>query len=228
MPAEAARNGLTRRLKGKPFDCDVVVVYKVTDHGPVACDDQAKAVERLYPKRIEALCRRESGAVESWDGRFYAAGQPGERTLLHYYYGACRLGDLLLVVGKRSAPEGQGVPIDSFFLDALRLVAAELLELPAEGGSAGVGEGARGAQEEVFREIARVKQFEHLWRRKYGPDAWLAVRGGTVVAHAKSRRELEERLAAEGIEAPVLHVPPEGEEAHSLLSEGRVAGERKE
>jgi len=45
-----------------------------------------------------------------------------------------------------------------------------------------------------------LEVFESDWRRTYGEDQWLAVKGGTVIAHGPTRKTVEQQVKDQAID----------------------------
>ena len=211
MLTEHQRLAVRDTLGSRPFECDRVFFFDITGGGGVPIDSESAEMRRKYGSLLDDLYQqplREYG----WPGNIVTG--PTEDAHVRFF-ASYPFGRLLLVLSKTVlvADPGQTAqsPFDKGFLDA---VAASVVRIIGEVPQQAAPEGERtGEKTFVFEELKHWRECQGLWRQRYGPDCWLAVKGSQVVADAASSAELDSQIAAKQIEPPILYVPPEGEDA---------------
>jgi hypothetical protein len=123
---------------------------------------------------------------------------------------------MVVVVGKPAPAEVSGhvvnEPMDSYFMDTVQVRVADILGVDLARSVPGAREVEPRPANPLSDDLRLLQVFETDWRRTYGEDKWLAVKGGTVVAHGPTRRSVEEQIKVQAIEPPLLYVPPKKEE----------------
>lgn len=199
-------------LASRPFECDRVFFFDVTGDRVVAIDDESDEMQRKYGRILDDLIEqpmREYG----WPGNIVTG--PTEDAHVRFF-ASYRFDRLLLVLSKTVLVAGLGQtaqsPFDERFLDAVAACVIRVAgEMPHQAAPARTGTGARTF---VFEELKHWRACQCLWRQRYGPDRWLAVKGSRVVADGASSADLDGQIAKKKIEPPILYVPPEGEDSH--------------
>jgi hypothetical protein len=198
-------------LTSSPFECDRVFFFDITAEQPVPMDEESAEMQRKYGAILEEL-RQQPMSEYGRPGNLVTG--PRENADVRFFAG-CPLGGLLFVLRRTvqvtDAGRGAMSPFNLRFLDA---VAASVLLIVGEAPAAAApGVGKPDAKIVTFEELRHWRDCRVLWRRRYGPERWLAVKGSQVVADAASSAELDRQIAGKQIPPPVLYVPPEGQEA---------------
>jgi len=197
-----------QKLKARPFECQVVAAFHFAQSTPVCLGGAAVKLWELFRDNILSLRREDSYGVLLWSGANQTPHGPQNQELSSYFYGACRVGDLVVVVGKNPGDLTEPAPIDGLFLDAVKGRVADVL-----GTSPMVGTSPPDGVAGIAAELRALQESEGDWRQHYGDDVWLAVRDGTVPVCAKTLDELEERVVRKGLPSPMLFVPPAEDDA---------------
>jgi len=236
MLNNSERDLIHQVLTHRPFDADTAYLFVVVEgEDPVPTDS---ASEQLLTQH------RSSVRSATVDGTYTWREEPttldASTTGAGRIYAGCRVGPLLVVVGKRVTPgavKETEASFDHFYFAAMHANVTAILEgsFPAHapskpqpeawfmrtgGKDSGVTteEGQSvlrpiaGGGDAVRQEVRALELFERIWRKHYGPTLWLAVKNGTVQAVGETRGVVEQRIAEKGIESPVLYVPPEQED----------------
>jgi hypothetical protein len=214
MNPVSVRQRIQDALAHRPFDCVAVYIYDFVEGRLVSCEPAAEAILAEHRQRILSALANASGKSATWRGE--TAGEDSSSAPLPLCYGACHIGPVVVLVAKpapASAPEAPSAdPIDGYFLDAVQVRVAEILGIDLTKSAGGVKFPEPGASDDLSEDLRMLETFEPRWRRIYGAEQWLAVKGGTVVAHGPSRKGVEQGVRDSGLGPPVLYVPPKKEE----------------
>lgn len=209
------RSGIIDSLTHQPFCCNGVFFVSCSESSLVPEDEPSREVVQAYHKILsELLPANERSDVRAWLGN--ALEFPGHHVAACRFYGAVRVGDLIVVVAKnceaRERQEFGPAPIDGYFLATLRERVSSLmgfgLDTQLITSMPDLSEDGR----RVFKELNAFRLLEEEWRNAYGKDNWLAVKSGTVVACGKTRDIVTALVQDQGIPPPVLFVPAVGAE----------------
>ncbi len=211
MIATEALDEIRSTLSHQPWLCEKILLFSVKQQDIIPSDGESATFFKIYRElTLSAVDKRsgywygnvigsESGSV--WGGRYYAG---------------CLIGELLVIVGKVFKCEDIDAcyrpPIDSYFLDAIYHRVAQIIGVPCKSHVVLNSTDITDQGERVLAELRELRSCEAFWRDQCGDDVWLAVKGGTVVAHAEDRSVLESIIHSQGIPPPVLYVAPKGQQ----------------
>lgn len=210
MNQNSVKQRIYEALAHRPFECMVVHLYDLVEGHLVSGEAAAETLITEHRQTILSAIASKSGKSVTWRAGGIGQESPG------LCFGACHIGPLVVLVGKpltRDALKSAvGDPIDSYFLDAVQVRIAEILGIHPTKLASGLEVAELRAPDDLSVNLKLLENFEPDWRRIYGADQWLAVKGGTVVAHGPSRSAVGQALCERGIKSPVLYVPPKKEE----------------
>lgn len=198
-------------MASSPFDCDRVFFFDCTGNQAAPLDEESAEMQRKYGAILNEL-RQQPLCEYGRLGNIVTGPSDGAQAR---FFASYALGRILLVLRKTVPVAGAGQAVPSpFTMSYLAAVAASVLRIVGEVPAAPVSAvGKPDAKVVTFEELKHWRECRVLWRRRYGPERWLAVKGSQVVADAASSAELDRQIADEQIPPPVLYVPPEGQEA---------------
>jgi hypothetical protein len=216
------RRRIIEILTHKPFDCNEVCFFFLTDKNEVApLDDENSASFYVGHKNtVDTLLKEEE--VPGWRGNVLR--EPRDEDRIDYY--ACyRFGPVAVVVSKEVevAPDTHAAaPFDKYFVDALFASVSPIIGKQVSLPHTGCPDTT---DEYVFVEFDSLEQCKALWRRKH-PGKWLAIKDGQpvkdkgIVVEGNSYDDLETKIKGLVIEPPILFMPPaeEGSEFNGLES----------
>ena len=213
MLTDEQRRLVTELLREKPFECHRVFFFQLhPGQQPVALDSESERLYQRDQRIVDALPRCE--ALEDWAGNIVDGPREAARA---YFYASYRFDPLMVVVSKvvEILPGQTRIesPFNTYFLDA---IAASIAPLVGWTVSRFVVAGEHKLPEESrttpFNELAAWRQCKRLWRERFGPNVWIAIKGTQPIATARTVEELDEKVRSLNLEPPLLYAPPEGEE----------------
>lgn len=199
-------------LTEKPFECDHAYFFHLEHDKVMPIGEASLKLYQGYKAILDAL---PAETVKGWPGNIVAG--PRDANLARFY-ASYRFATTMLVLSKTvpvAAGERVMSPFNKYFLDAVsasvsRAIGFQKGRIPAP------PQQVLPQQEPVeFKELIAWRECKDLWREKYGPGKWLAIKGGQPVAKAATLESLTSEVRRLGIVPPVLIVPPSDQETVS-------------
>lgn len=210
MNPNSVKERIYEALVHRPFECTVVHLYDFIEGKLVSGEVAAETLISQHCQSILSAISSKSGKSVAWRAGGSGQESPG------LCFGACNIGPLVVVVGKPLTRDPLNSlvsdPVDSYFLDAVQVRVAEILGIEFTKLACGARTVEVRGRDDLSTDFKLLEVFESDWRRVYGEDKWLALKGGTVIAHGLSRPAVEQELRERGVKSPVLYVPPKKEE----------------
>jgi len=212
FPSDEERRLVTELLNEKPFECHNVFFFRLEQEKPVPLDAESEKLYRRDHEIVDALPQCEP--MEDWAGNIVEGSREGARA---YFYASYRFDRVMLVVSKvvdvRPDQTSVDSPFNKYFVDAIAARIAPILGRPAPCRAVPARHKLpEGTRTMPFNELAAWRQCKHLWRKRFGADVWIAVKGTLPIARAKTVEELDKQVRALNADPPLLYAPPEGEE----------------
>lgn len=222
MITDEQRRLVTGLLREEPFKCSRVFFFHLEDRRPVPLDEESQMLYKKERELVEALPYGQT--LENWAGNMVEG--PREEAWASFY-ASYRFDHVMVVVSKvveipnhRTQVE---TPFNKFFVDAIAASIAPVLGGSTAMGTMGTTNGAVEAKRTTpFNELAAWRECKPLWRKTFGAEVWIAIKGTQAIATAKTQEELDEKLRELKVEPPLLYAPPESEEkVYDIISNSR-------